>query len=157
RAELQTALELGKHCLSLAQKVQDPALLLEAHMALGPPLLFLGEMTLAREHTERGIALYDPQRHRSHAFLYALDPALIFFSIAALSSWCPGYPNQALKRIHEALALTQELAHPLSQAFTLFSSAMLRQFRREGQAAKEQGEAVMALSREQGFSQWLAQ
>jgi predicted ATPase len=78
-------------------------------------------------------------------------------SIAALSLWCLGYPNQALKRIHEALALAQELAHPLSQAFTLFVAAMLRQFRREGQAAKEQGEAVMALSSEQGFSQWLAQ
>ena len=70
RAELQTAHELGQQCLSLAQRVQDPALLLEAHMALGPPLLFLGEMASAREHAERGIALYDPQQHRSHAFLY---------------------------------------------------------------------------------------
>jgi predicted ATPase/DNA-binding winged helix-turn-helix (wHTH) protein len=157
RAELQTAHELGKQCLSLAQKVQDSALLLEAHMALGPPLLFLGEMASAREQTERGIALYDPHQHCSHAFLYALDPGAICLSIAALSLWCLGYPNQALQRSHEALALAQELTHPLSQAFTLFVAAMLRQFRREGQAAKEQGEAVMALSDEQGFSQWLAQ
>ena len=157
RAELQTALELGKQCLSLAQKVQDPALLLEAHMALGPPLLFLGELASARKHTERGIALYDSRRHRSHAFLYALDPGAICLSIAALSLWCLGYPHQARQRSHEALALAQELTHPLSQAFTLFVAAMLRQFRREGQAAKEWAEAVMALSSEQGFQQWLVQ
>ena len=35
-------------------------------------------------------------------------------------------------------------------------AAMLHQFRREGQAAQEQAEAVIALSTEQGFPYWLA-
>jgi predicted ATPase len=157
RAELQTAHALRKQCLSLAQGVQDPALLLEAHMALGPPLLFLGEISSAREHAERGIALYDPQQHRSHAFLYQLDPGVVCLSIATLGLWSLGYPDQALKRIHEALTLAQELSHPLSLALALWVAAVLRQLRQEGQAAKERGEAVMALSSEQGFPQWLAQ
>ena len=55
-------------CLSLAQSVQDPALLVEAHHALGQTLFFLGELALAREHLEQGIALYDPQQHRSLPF-----------------------------------------------------------------------------------------
>ena len=54
-------------------------------MALGLPLFFLGELASAREHTERGIALYDPQQHRSHAFLYGLDPGVICLSFAALA------------------------------------------------------------------------
>ena len=33
---------------------------------------------------------------------------------------------------------------------------MLHQFRREGQAAQERAEAVIALSTEQGFAHWLA-
>ena len=70
RAELQTARELGEQLLSLAQSVQDPALLLEAHHALGWTLFLSGEFASAREHLEQGIALYDPQQHRSHAFLY---------------------------------------------------------------------------------------
>ena len=41
RAEHKTARELGEQLLSLAQSVQDPALLLEAHMALGLPCSFL--------------------------------------------------------------------------------------------------------------------
>jgi predicted ATPase len=74
-----------------------------------------------------------------------------------LGLWSLGYPDQALKRIHEALTLAQELSHPLSLALALWVAAVLRQLRQEGQAAKERGEAVMALSSEQGFPQWLAQ
>ena len=46
------------------------ALLVEAHHALGTALFFLGEFASARAHLEQGIALYDPQQHRSRAFLY---------------------------------------------------------------------------------------
>ncbi len=65
RGELQTARELGEQLLRLAQSVQDSALLLEAHYALGVPLYWLGEFTLVRAHFEQGLALYDPQQHRS--------------------------------------------------------------------------------------------
>ncbi len=44
RGELQTARELGEQLLRLAQSVQDAALLLEAHYALGVPLYWLGEV-----------------------------------------------------------------------------------------------------------------
>ena len=98
RAELQTARELGEQCLSLAQSVQDPALLLEAHMALGPTLLFLGELASAREHLEQGIALYDPQQHRSHAFLYGARPwGGLPIHCRLGPCGCLGYPDQALQ------------------------------------------------------------
>jgi predicted ATPase len=156
RAELQTAHELGKQCLSLAQRVQDPALLLESHMALTPSFLLLGEIASARGHAEQGIALYNPQQHCSHAFLYQLDPGVVCFSIGAWALWVLGYPDQALKRTHEVLTLAQELSHPLSLAFALWFAALLRQLRREIWLAREQAEAVMTLSTEQGFPQWLA-
>ena len=65
RGELQTARELGEQLLRLAQSVQDPALLVDAHVALGSPLYFLGELASAREHLEQAIALYDPQQQRA--------------------------------------------------------------------------------------------
>jgi class 3 adenylate cyclase/tetratricopeptide (TPR) repeat protein len=70
RGELQIARELGEQLLRLAQRRQDPDLLLEASRALGATLSFIGELTAARTHLEQGIALYNLQLHRSHAFLY---------------------------------------------------------------------------------------
>ena len=38
--------------------------------------------------------------------------------------WYLGYPDQALKRSHEALTLAQELSHPFSLAFALSFAAI---------------------------------
>ena len=70
--------------------------------------------------------------------------------------WFLGYPDQALRRIHETLALARELSHPFSLAVSLFFAAGLHQSRREGQETQEHAEAMMALSTEQGFPYWLA-
>ncbi len=156
RGELQAARELAEQLLALAQRVQDPALLLEAHYALGVPLFWLGEFAPAREHFEQGIALHDPQKHRSLAFLYVQDPGVTCLFYAALALWHLGYPDQALKRIYDALTLAQELVHPFSLAYTLAFAAMLHQFRRERQAAQERSEAAITLSTEQGFTLWVA-
>jgi predicted ATPase len=156
RAEFQTSTELAEQLLRLAQSVQDPALLLQAHWALGVTLLQLGKFVSAREHCEQGIALYDPQQHRSQAFLYGFDPGVGCLRYAAWELWLLGYPDQALQRSHEALTLAQELSHPLSLAFALHFAVVLHQLRQERQAAQARAEAVIILSTEQGFALSLA-
>ncbi len=156
RPEHKAAHELAERLLSVAQRQQDTALLLEAHRALGQTLLHLGEFVLAREHLEQGIALYDPQKHRSHAFAYAGDPGVICLDNAPIALWHLGYPDQAVKKSHEAITLAREISHLFSLAHALWFAAMLHQYRREGQAAQKQAEAAMTLSTEQGFVFWLA-
>jgi predicted ATPase/class 3 adenylate cyclase len=155
RAELQTTRELGEQLLTLAQRVQDPALLLEAHRALGAALHLLGEVPLAQTYIEQGIALYDPQQYRSLAWAGA-HPGVQCLWYAAWVLWHLGYPDQSLKRSHEALVLAQELSHPFSLAVALYFAAQLHQCRREGQAVQELAEEVIALCTEQGFPLWLA-
>jgi predicted ATPase len=155
RAELQTARELGNQLLTLAQNVQDSALLLQAHQALGQTLYPLGELVPARAHLEQSLAFCAPQKGRSYA------NSIIPFrenglSTAASVLWFLGYPDQALKRSHEALILAQELSYPPSLAMALIMAGWQHQFRREGQAAQGRAEAVIALSTEHGLTQWLA-
>jgi len=156
RADLQTARELGKQLLDLAQHQHDPALLLQGHRALGDTLFWLGEFVPARAHLEQGMALYDPQQHRSHAFRYGQDPGMGCRGYAAWVLWMLGYPDQALKRSHEALTLARELSHPFTLAFALHFGAHLHQLRREWQVVQERAKALMALSVEQGFALWAA-
>jgi predicted ATPase/class 3 adenylate cyclase len=156
RAELETTRQLGEQLLSLAQRAQDPALLMEAHRAMGQTMFWLGEMASARAHFEQGMDLYDPQQHRSHAFVYGQDPGVMCRGFAAWPTWVLGYPDQALQNIHEALTLAQELAHPFSLAVALLQAALLHQYRREAERAQEHAEALVALSTEQRFPHWLA-
>jgi predicted ATPase len=156
RLELQTARELGEHLLSLAQQVGDPALLLEAHYALGNTLNYLGEFAATQAHFAQGIALYDRQQHHAHAFRYGQDPGVVCRAYAGVTLWLLGYPDQALQRSHEALTLARELAHPFSLAYALFFVALLHQFRRERHLTQERAEEGLALGTEQGFALFVA-
>jgi class 3 adenylate cyclase/predicted ATPase len=154
RAELQTAHQLAEQCLSLAQRLQAPDLLSTAHLALGETLLWLGELTSAGAHYERGVALYDPHQARP-AWAWG-DFRVAYLSEPALALWYLGYPDQALKRSHEALTLARELAHPFTLAYALLWAALFHQCRREGQAVQRWAEAEVALATEHGFRDWLA-
>jgi TOMM system kinase/cyclase fusion protein len=156
RGELRTAHELGEQLLHLAERFDDPGLLVRAHMMLAEILLWLGEFARARAHAEQGIACYDPQQHRAQAFLYGNDPGVCCRSFAALALWVLGYPDQAQQRSEEALAWAQELAHPFSLAFALQHAARLHQLRREEALTQARAEATIALATEQGFVLWLA-
>jgi predicted ATPase len=157
RGELQTARELGEQLLILAQRQQASPLLLEANFAVGATLFWLGEVIPARAHLEQGMALYDPQQHHSHAFLYGQDPGVACLSLAALALWVLGYPDQALERIREALTLAYELPHPFSLARALIYAGRLHQFRGEPQLTQARAEAAVTLSTEQGLVYWLAE
>jgi len=156
RSELQMARELAEQFFSLAQRAQDPAILLEAHRVMGLTMFWLGEMVPSREHLEQGMALYDPQQHRSHAFVYGQDPDVFCRSFVAMPIWMLGYPDKALQSIHEALTLAQELSHPFSLVIALLMATEVHQFRRETQAVQERAEAMIAVSTEHCFPQWLA-
>ena len=75
---------------------RGPGALLEGPCPLGNTLNCLGEFAPAQAHLEQGIALYDPQQPR-HAFRYGQDPGVVCRAYAALTLWCLGYPDQALR------------------------------------------------------------
>jgi predicted ATPase len=157
RGELRRAYELAERLLWRAQSAHDPSLLMYAQSALGATSYWMGELLPAREHLETASSLYDPELHRLLTSRYggALS-GITSLSLVAVTLWRLGYPDQALKRDNEALALAQGLSHPFTLAFAEVFFVSLRQSRREARAAKDAAEGVIALCAEHGFAGWLA-
>src|SRR5215471_15225796 len=151
RAELQTAHVLGEQLLTLAQHVQDAAMLLGAHCALGTTFFFAGGVAKAHTHYMQGIALYDPQQHRTATFLYGQDTGVSCHTYTAWTLWSLGYPDQGRRQIKNALALAQHLAYPFSLSLAMGHAAIFHQFRREVRWTQERAAATMTLAQEQGF------
>ena len=152
-AENQTALELGEQCLQLAQRVQDEALLLEAHCAIGVSWLYLGNLALACTHLEHAIALYDPEQHHVLAYHYGgLDPGWVGFIFYAWALWLRGYPAQARAQSAKALSLAQHLAYPYLLARVLYYDALLCQLCRDVSAVCDQANAAITVSTAEGFA-----
>jgi predicted ATPase len=74
----------------------------------------------------------------------------------ARALWLMGYPDQALARSQEAVALVQQTAHPFSLSFVLSFAAMFHQFRREVHCTQECAEAALNVAQEHGFPQFSA-
>jgi predicted ATPase len=154
RGELRTAYELAERLLWRAQGAHDPALLASAHRYLGITTYCMGELLPAREHLEIPFSPYDPERDGAPTF--GLDAGLICLSFGAWTLWQLGYPDQALKRGNEALALAQRLSHPFSLAFARIWVGVVHQYRLEARAAQKTAEDAIALCAEHGFSEYSA-
>jgi predicted ATPase/predicted Ser/Thr protein kinase len=156
RSELGKSRELAEQLFTLAQRIQDPALLLQARQALAVTFYCLGDPAASREHAEQGVALYDPHLHSSHTYIYGQDPGAACLSFGAVALWLLGYADQAVQRSREAVALGKELSQPSTLALALHFDAVLRQYRREGTAVQESARATTALATEHALALWLA-
>jgi predicted ATPase len=156
RAEYQIAYELGEQLLTLARQVQDAAMLVVAHRALGATLFLMGAVASAYTHVAQGMALYDPQQHRAAAFRFGGEAGVVSYIIAARALWYLGYPDQGLTQSHEAVTLAQHVALPFALGYALALSAIIHSFRREVCLTQERAEAAISIATDQGFPQWKA-
>jgi class 3 adenylate cyclase/predicted ATPase len=156
RRDLQRGYELAAQGVRLAQRIQDPVLLIEAYRAQGGILYWLGEFARACKHIEQALALYDPQQHRSLGFVYGLDPGVVGGCILSWALWALGYPDQALQRSQAAVALARGLSHTHSLAVALFYATALHDYCGKRHSAQEWAEELISLATEQGLMYWLA-
>jgi predicted ATPase len=152
RADYRSARNLGGDLLDLAQKAQDPALLVAAHWALVESSFWTADFEFARHHIQQVVSLYDFNRDRFLAFIYGQDPWVICRAYDALRLLLLGYPQQALNTIEDILARAHQLEHPFDVGMALFWAAKIHLIRREPLHALERATALAALSEEHGFA-----
>jgi predicted ATPase len=156
RGEPKKGRELGDELLKLAQRLDDPALILEAHHMQWTTSFNLGDWVAAKNHIESGRLLYNPQQHSRYAFQYGgHDPGVCCDVHAALVLWHLGYPDQALQRSGEAISRAETLSQPFSLAQSWFWTAYLHQLRGERKAVERLTEMGMALATERKFARFM--
>ena len=157
RAEHETAREFGEQCLSLARRLDDPALLLEAHIALGVSWFYLGQLSQAHAHLEQGIRLYDPQQHHALAFRYGnFDPGVVCRRMPGGPCGYRAIRIRPWSAANEALTLAQHLEHPYTLARGLYWTTLLHQLRREWQVVSERAETAITVATAQQVALVLA-
>ncbi|MBI3455716.1 MAG: AAA family ATPase [Candidatus Rokubacteria bacterium] len=156
RADLATARDLGDQLLSLAERHRDGTRLLRAHTALGCTTASQGEFTTSRAHLDQALAFHDPARHLVLMTAWGADPGVIALAYQSGNLWTLGYPEQGRAMAERALAVARLLPHSFSMAWALQTIAIDQLRRGAMPEALETAEALVTLSREQGFALWLA-
>ena len=113
----------------------------------------MGEPKRALPHIERGIALYDRERHGTYASLYGgHDPGACCRNYLALTQWVLGYPERALATVYEASRLAETLGHAMTSAITLWFVTFIQYQRGERAAAVGTAERALSIIEAHGFS-----
>jgi DNA-binding winged helix-turn-helix (wHTH) protein/tetratricopeptide (TPR) repeat protein len=157
QGELLLGQELAKRYVDLAGTTQDPRLLAEAHYNAGMLAFFCGNLRQALAHLDNA------QRHASEAKLndkvshfFGIRYKSLFASARALPLQLRGRPDEALKSAEQGLRDARDSRHLFSLSCVLAAPAsILRCCRREPEIALVQAEEAIALSQQNGFSEWL--
>jgi class 3 adenylate cyclase/predicted ATPase/type II secretory pathway predicted ATPase ExeA len=156
RGPLATACDLAEHLLSLAQREQNPDMLIRAHESVGSTYSFLGRFNEAKVHLLAAKSLYDPARHRLQALPYTQDPGITARVMLARALWILGQVDEVEALSREAIGMARELEHPFTLAFTLTTVAWTYSTLRDTEQTLHLTEEAIALSTKYSFEVPLA-
>jgi class 3 adenylate cyclase/predicted ATPase len=154
--QTEQALGIANELVEVAERLGDPDLTLEAYHSRWANSHVLGLNTLTLADAQRGIALYDADRHHRHAYDYGgHDTGVCAYAHSAMTLWITGFPDQAVKMSASALELGHRLGHPPSLAHAAWWSACIRQLLREPDPCRESAELTIEIGREQGSNMFV--
>jgi len=157
RADAVAMRELAERVMALARRSNDPALRVEAHLALGLTAYWAGEWQASREHLERLLSLHDPERDRRHAVLYGQAPGVYAHALLSVVLWYLGQVDEAKEHARRGLDLAEEIAHPFTLAGALSGFiAVQHDNRGEFEQCLALAEHARSVSVEQQFILWVA-
>jgi predicted ATPase len=155
RSELARAQEMANELQVLSGRLHDPDLALQSHQALGMTAFCQGRPADAVEHVEQVAALYHPDRHHMHSFMFGQDPSVICKAYGGVALWLLGFAEQAERQSDDAIRMSRDIS-PTSQTVALHFAAMLHQLRGDGPRVRTCASESIAIAAEHGFSFWFA-
>ena len=143
--------------IEISERISDPELILQAHHSAWATYVFRGELERSVQHVQKGLALYDPQKHRHHGLIYGgHDPAVCGKGFNALLLWLLGYPDQAAQSAADSVAVAEGLGHVPSLLHSLWFAGVFHCVARNPETARHHGERLLRLAREHKLAQYEA-
>lgn len=145
RGDLREYRRRADELMVMAEQSGNPAFMMGAHHLVGVSREFLGDMAEAARVLDRGRELHVPSEHLAYTAMYGLDPGMIARAMSSRPMWVLGYPDRALARAQETLALARSQRQPMTLAFALLVTQGLHLNRGEIAEAIALGEETVAL------------
>jgi class 3 adenylate cyclase/tetratricopeptide (TPR) repeat protein len=150
--EMEKSQHFAEEALRVAERLDDAAHLVGAHLALGGVLFFRGKLELALARFRRGFEMFDP--NMQFPDWPGAHPGVQFQFYLALISWMHGYPNRSLEELRAAVRSAEMLRHPLTLAQTLCYAAFIHIFRHEPSQAADCAGRAMRICEEHRIAQF---
>jgi len=122
RADLPRSRAISDELLGIAQELEDPALLADAHQLAGITQMSL-DFDRGLQHFDTSIRYFDASPPPRVQFRIGPIPGVVSHVISGLLLWTTGFPDRAQRRVDSGLDLATRMDHPYTQAYVLFRLA----------------------------------
>jgi serine/threonine protein kinase/predicted ATPase len=157
RGDLRECVDLANDGMSLAERLGDPGMLMEALFMPGVTMFYRGRFAEARDYYEKALAAYDDrERTRFWTAYTGHNAGVTHRCYLALVLWHLGYPDQALRLDRETQALARTIGHAFSLGHAVDFTAFLCHYCRLGAEIQAAGAEELAIGTEHGFQLWHA-
>ena len=153
--KLTATMQIAKRVYALAQKQNEPALMLGGHRALVVTLFFLGDFEAAREHAIRAVQIWrsgNVQFHSEEPY----TPVVTCLCYLAQSEWHLGEIASCQPTIAEAISLAKNLNDINALAMALAWAVGLAALELNPAEADRLASDLLELSTRHNFVHWLA-
>ena len=151
QGRIAQSLEWAQRMLIEADESGERDLRVFGHWSAVVSCYYLGRLLEAREHGDRALALYDPQRADRWMQLTGHDIKTGVDSYAAHWLWMLGYPDQAVQVSDEKDAYARQLGHGFNLGFALTFGAVAFDHRCEPDRLLQRIGEADRLAREQSI------
>jgi predicted ATPase/class 3 adenylate cyclase len=157
RGDLRLCVDLAADGMALAERLNDPGVMMEALFMPGVTKFYRAEFAGARACHEKALAAFDDRERTKFWTAYTGHNAGVTHRCyLALALWHLGYPDQALRVDREARELARRIGHAYSLGHAVDFSAFLYHYCRLGSEVQASAEEELAIGTEQGFQLWHA-
>jgi tetratricopeptide (TPR) repeat protein len=155
RAQYELAYGLCEQMLQLAERSQNPALLVVAFMCQAKVHYFQGDLVSTHQLGERALALDRREYHEAYLSVYTEDAGISARREHSYCLWLRGYPDQAFALASEAVTLAGQTSHPFGLGAAHHTRGTVLAFFRDWQPSRREFEKVLALGEEHALGDML--
>ena len=112
-----------------------------------------GDLVSAVERMDACLDEYNRLQHRPTS---VQDPGVMCLCYSAWGKWELGYPDQAVQRARQVVALSEKLNHKFSMGEAFGFRTSVHHFRGENEEALKCAERAIEICEDSGFAVWLA-
>jgi predicted ATPase/class 3 adenylate cyclase len=156
RGEFDKSIRLGREILRLAETTDDPRIRMEGAFVVGSYLTFTGDLRGGLAMLDEAIATFRDPGFRPGRMALGNDPRVSCMTTTGFLLWLLGFPDRAVERADEGVAIARQLDHPYSLAYALFHSGFLHVWRREPERVRDRALEVLRVVERTDLPIWRA-
>jgi serine/threonine protein kinase/tetratricopeptide (TPR) repeat protein len=154
--KLSAAMQIAERLYSLAQKQDDPTLMIWGHNALAATLYFLGDFESARENAISGIEIW--RAHGSQSHPEDVDtPVVGCLCYKAFAEWHLGFADSCREKLQEAISLAEEMKDEHALTVALGWAMGLAEIEHNPAEVERLASVIIEVSTRDNFAQHLAE